>query len=155
MSNVANVKSRLKTLDVTRLKQYTNKINDIANLNPLMASTYLRDFIMAYDLTNSMLMVAIKADLDASSELDKSKSIAFLDKASAYLKTNGLKDSNGAREMYINLDPDVIIAKDLKAQTAALVQFFKNKLFSFRYAHDDVKKIAYTDERKTAYEGMS
>ena len=141
-------------IDVTSLVEYTGKIKEIGSLNKLMAANYLRDFIQAMDLTSGMLASAIKDDLDAKSNLDTHESIAFLDRAKAYLVERDIKDTAEARKKYISVDEDVIDARQHKAKTEALVVFLKNKFVIFKCAHDDVKKITYGDDRLTNYGGM-
>jgi hypothetical protein len=148
------VEERLKTVDVTKLVEYTQKIRDIGSLNKMMAPLYLRDFILAYDATNNMLSHAIRCDLDAQTALDTNRSIAYLDRAGDYLKDKGIKDTSEARKQYVDIDPDVISSSNTKAKTQALVSFLKNKMQEFRLAHDDVKKIAYGDPYMSPDEGM-
>lgn len=148
------LEERLAKLDITKLAEYTKKINDIGSLNKMMAPLYLRDFIIAYDATNTMLSQAIKSDLEAQTILDTARSIAYLDRAGEYLKEKGIKDSSEARKQYIEIDADVVKAANVKAKTTALVSFFKNKLQEFRLAHDDVKKISYGDSYSTPEEGF-
>ena len=146
--------NELQTIDVTRLVEYTKKIAEIGGLNKMMAPNYLRDFINAMDLTSSMLSKAVKANLDAKSELEKARAIAYLDRADEYCKKKDIKMSNGVREMYVDIDEDVIKAKDKYAATEAMVTFLKNKYQAFRCAHDDVKKISFNEVQGTAFEGF-
>ena len=144
----------LQSIDVTSLLAYTEKIKDISNMNKMLAPNYLRDFIMALDLTSTMLSKAVKINLTAKASLDKYKAIAYLDKAPDYCTDKGIKLSNGVREMYVDLDDDVIKAKDVYAATEAMVLFLKNKYQAFRCAHDDVKKISFNEVQGTAFEGF-
>lgn len=146
--------NELQSIDVTKLAHYTNKIQDVGGMNKMLAPNYLRDFIMAMDMTSSMLSKAVQSNLKAKAELDKCKAIAYLDKAQGYCKKNEIKLSNGVREMYVDLDDDVIIAKDRYAATEAMVTFLKNKYQAFRCAHDDVKKISFNDVQGTGFEGV-
>lgn len=156
MSNNALIalEQKLQKIDVTRLVEYTRKINDIGGLNNMMAPIYLRDFIIAQDYTSSMLSQAVRHDLEAQSALDTAKSIAYLDRSGDYLKQRGIKDTAESRKQYVDADADVQKAKELKAKTAALVTFLKNKYMSFRQAHDDIKKMVYSDQYQTPNEGM-
>lgn len=146
----------LQTVDVTKLVHYTEKIKEIgsSSFNKMLAPNYLRDFIMAMDITSSMLSKAVKTNLSAKAELDKAKAIAYLDKASAYCKVNNIKISNGVREMYVDVDEDVISAKEKYAASEAMVTFLKNKYQAFRCAHDDVKKISFNEVQGTGFEGF-
>ena len=144
----------LQSIDVTSLLAYTEKINDISNMNKMLAPNYLRDFILALDLTSTMLSKAVKINLNAKASLDKCKAIAYLDKAPGYCEEKGIKLSNGVREMYVDLDDDVVKAKDIYAATEAMVLFLKNKYQAFRCAHDDVKKISFNEVQGTAFEGF-
>lgn len=146
--------NQLQTIDVTKLAHYTQKINEVAGLNKMLAPQYLRDFIMAMDMTSDLLSKATKVNLESKAELDKAKAIAYLDKAPDYCKEKGIKLSNGVREMYVDLDDEVIKAKEKFAATEALVSFLKNKYQAFRCAHDDVKKISFNDTQGTGFEGF-
>ena len=146
--------NELQSLDVTKLVHYTEKIKEIGELNKMMAPLYLRDFINAMDLTSTMLSKATKSNLDAKSTLEKAKAIAYLDRSESYCKDKGIKMSNGIREAYVDLDEDVIKAKEIYAASEAMCIFLKNKYQTFRCAHDDVKKISFNDVQGTGFEGF-
>jgi 3D (Asp-Asp-Asp) domain-containing protein len=144
----------LQPIDVTQLVEYTKKISEIGSLNKLMAPNYLRDFINAMDLTSSMLSKATKANIDAHTKLKTAEAVAYLDKAGDYLTSQGIKDTAEARKRYVDVDPDVIAARERSASTEAMVTFLKNKYQAFRCAHDDVKKISFNEVQGTAFEGF-
>lgn len=146
--------NELQTIDVTKLVEYTKKIGEIGTLNKMLAPNYLRDFINAMDMTSSMLSKAVKQNLECKAALERAKAIAYLDKAKDYCDEHDIKISNGAREMYVDIDPDVIEAKNKFAASEALVTFLKNKYQAFRCAHDDVKKISFNDTQGTSFEGF-
>lgn len=137
--------NKLQTLDITKLAEYSRKIKDIGTISPAMAPLYIRDFILAYDLTNAMLYQANISDIEAKAILEMTESIAYLDRAGTYLESKGIKDSATARDKYVDIDDDVLKAKEIKAKTEALVSFLKNKLNEFKTTVDSVKKIAYHD----------
>lgn len=147
MSDVVNI-------DITQLAKYLDKIKDIASINKMMGATYLRDFIEGQDVAGVLLARAIQADVKAKARLEQTEAIAYLDKASDYLLNKGIKDSAESRKKYVDIDEDVIIAKDHKAMTEAIVNLLKNKLSILRQSHDDVKKILYGDQQTTNWEGM-
>lgn len=122
----------------------------------MLAPIYLRDFIMAIDVTNSLLARAVKTDLQAAAAVKNQESLAYLDRAGDYLRSKEIKDTAEARKRYVPLDENVLKAYDLKAQTESMVSFLRNKMFTFRLAHDDVKKIAYANDyqNNTPNEGM-
>jgi hypothetical protein len=144
----------LTSIDVTKLAEYSRKISEIGSLNKMMAPNYLRDFIQAMDLTSDLLSKAVKINLDAKSELEKFRAIAYLENSEDYCKEKDIKMTNGVREMYVDIDANVIAAKDKYAATEALVTFLKNKYQAFRCAHDDVKKISFNDTQGTGFEGF-
>lgn len=146
--------NELQSLDVTKLVHYTEKIREIGELNKMLAPLYLRDFINAMDLTSSMLSKATKSNLDAKSALERAKAVAYLDKSEEYCRQKGIKMSNGIREAYVDLDEDVIKAKELYSASEAMCVFLKNKYQAFRCAHDDVKKISFNDAQGTGFEGF-
>jgi len=141
-------------VDVTRLAVYVNKIQELSSINKMMAPKYLQDFIIGQDVAANLLAQAIQRDSKAKARLDYVESIAYLEKAKEYLDSHGIKDTSEARKQYVNIDADVIAAKDVKAGTEALVVFVKARLGELRQAHDDLKKIVYGDQNLTPYEGM-
>ncbi|MEM4726060.1 MAG: hypothetical protein QXG63_03900 [Nitrososphaerales archaeon] len=144
----------LTSLDVTELATYLDKVKDIASINKMMGAVYLRDFIQGQDIAGALLAKAVQADIKAKARLEQAEAIAYLDRASDYLREKNIKDSSEARKRYVDIDPDVIAAKDEKAKTEALVALLKNKLSILRQSHDDLKKILYGDQHMTPYEGM-
>ncbi len=145
---------QVATIDVTQLAVYLSKVKEIASINKMMGATYLRDFIEGQDVAGAMLARAIREDAKAKARLEQAEAIAYLDNAADYLKSKGIKDSSEARKRYVDVDENVVVAKDKKAQTEALVSLMKNKLSVLRQAHDDLKKILYGDSHMTGYEGM-
>ncbi len=144
----------LQSIDVTKLVEYTKKIEEVGSLNKMLAPNYLRDFINAMDTTSSMLCKAVKSNLEYKAELERFKAIAYLDKATEYLGDNNIKVTDNNRKMYVDLDKDVLESKNKFAASEAMVLFLKNKYQSFRCAHDDVKKISFSDTQGTSFEGF-
>lgn len=146
--------NKLPTIDVGQLAIYLEKVRDIASINKMMGATYLRDFIEGQDVAGQLVAKAVQADIKAKSRLEQAEAIAYLDRATDYLKSKQIKDSSEARKRYIDIDEAVIAAKDHKAMTEALVSLMKSKQSVLRQAHDDLKKILYGDQHMTPYEGM-
>lgn len=143
-----------KTMDITQLAVYINKIEELSSVTKMMAPVYLRDFIQGQDVATTLYARAVKADAKAKARLEYVESIAYLENAKAYLDTKGIKDTSEARKQYVNIDPDVMDAKDQKAQTEALVILLKGKCSELRQAHDDLKRITYDTSNQTGWEGM-
>jgi uncharacterized protein (DUF2164 family) len=155
MSSVAIIENSLKAIDITRLAEYTKRIQEIGQgFYPMLAPIFIRDFIIAYDITNTFLAEATKADVRADTAIKRFEAIAFLEKAGAYFEANGIKDTAAARERYVHIDDDVMAAREAKAKTIAICKFLYNKLQEFRCAHDSVRKIAYTQSFQSDHEGM-
>ncbi len=142
------------TIDVGQLATYLSKVKEIASVNKMMGAVYLRDFIEGQDVAGQMVAKAVQADIKAKARLERAEAIAYLDKAGDYLASKQIKDSSEARKRYIDIDEDVVAAKDHKAMTEALVSLMKSKQSVLRQAHDDLKKILYGDSHMTPYEGM-
>ena len=141
-------------VDITRLAHYVNKIEELSSINKMLAPRYLQDFIIGQDVAANLLAKAIQTDSKAKAKLDYVESIAYLEKAREYLESHGIKDTSEARKQYVNIDKDVVAAKDVKAGTEALVSLLRSKGAQLRQAHDDLKKIVYGDQNMTPYEGM-
>jgi hypothetical protein len=141
-------------IDITKLKQYNEKVKELHKCtSPMYAPMYLRDFILAYDVTNTYLMKVTRLYEEAESNVKAAESIAYLDRAGEELKKRDIKDSSEARKRYIPLDPDVIRAHEIKAKTEALLVFLKNKMIEYKSCHDSAKKMAY-HTGESGYEGM-
>lgn len=137
---------KLKQLDLTPLVSIQQKIKEfVKGANPVNAPLYIRDFIVAYDACNMLLSKATRLDLDTKAQLEMCESIAYLERAGQYLKDHEIKDSSEARKKYIDLDPDVVKAKMIKAKSESMVHFLANKLNELRMCHDSIKKVAYND----------
>lgn len=143
-----------KVVDITRLATYTNKIQELSSVTKMMAPVYLRDFIIGQDIAMNLLAKAIQADGQAKAKLEYASSIAYLERAKAFLDAKGIKDTSEARKQYVDIDQDVVSAKDNKARTEALVVLLKGKVSELKQAHDDLKKFTYADPNMTEYEGM-
>ncbi len=141
-------------VDITQLAEYVNKIEELSSVNKMMAPVYLRDYIMGQDVAANLLARAMQADSRAKAKVEQAEAIAYLERARDYLESKQIKDTSEARKQYVNIDPDVLVAKDNRARTEALVSLLKSKLSQLRQAHDDLKKIAYGDQNLTPYEGM-
>jgi len=141
-------------VDITQLAEYVNKIEELSSVNKMMAPVYLRDYIMGQDVAANLLAKAMQADSRAKAKVEQAEAIAYLERARDYLESKQIKDTSEARKQYVNIDADVLVAKDNRARTEALVSLLKSKLSQLRQAHDDLKKIAYGDQNMTPYEGM-
>lgn len=141
-------------VDITQLADYINKIQELSSVTKMMAPVYLRDYIMGQDVAANLLAKAIQADSKAKAKVEYAEAIAYLERAKEYLETHGIKDTSEARKQYVNVDPDVVIAKENRAKTEALVSLLKSKLSQLRQAHDDLKKITYDKGNDTTWEGM-
>jgi len=141
-------------VDVTRLAHYVNKISELASVTKLMAPVYLQDMIVGQDVAANILAKATKLDSEAKSKLEYAESIAYLERAADYLASKNIKDTSEAKKQYVNIDPDVIKAKDHKAYTEAMVVLIRSRLSELRQAHDDLKKITYDKNTDTQWEGM-
>ena len=141
-------------IDVTRLAHYVNKISELASVTKLMAPVYLQDMIMGQDVAANLLAKAIQCDSKTKARLDYVESIAYLEKAKDYLDSKSIKDTSEARKQYVNIDPDVVRAKDDRARTEALVVLLKARFNELRQSHDDCKKVNYDKSNDTQWEGM-
>lgn len=151
---IMNDNKPIPTIDVGRLATYLDKVRDIASINKMMGPTYLRDFIEGQDVAGQLVAKAVQADIKAKARLEHAEAVAYLDKAGDYLASKQIKDSSEARKRYIDIDEEVVAAKDHKAMTEALVSLMKSKQSVLRQAHDDLKKIIYGDSHMTPFEGM-
>ena len=153
-SKLEKLNSKFSTVDITQLVRFENKIRELGNFNIMLAPQYMRDFIDAQDVCGVMLATAILVQEKSKALLEEAESIAYLDHATDYLKAKGIKDTTESRKKYVDIDADVIRAKDIHAKSMALVSLLNNKLWNFKQAHDDVKKMSYSDQKMTNYDGM-
>ena len=106
--DLVKVEEGLRSLRLDRLAEFTKKIEDISKgFNTMLAPVYLRDFIMAYDFTNTMLASAMRMHGIADSALRNAEAIAYFENAPTYLESKGVKDSDAARKRYVPMDQEV------------------------------------------------
>jgi phage shock protein A len=129
------------------MMELSNRLADVAKgVNTMNAPLMIRDFIVAMDVTNSLLAQAVREDSRASAAVKQAESIAYFDRAPEFLKAKGVRESSDAKKMYIPMDDDYQEACDRKAKSEAMVSLLKNKMQEFRCAHDSVKKMAYSGD---------
>ena len=134
------------------VNRYLKKLGEVRNITQMTVDSYLTDFLVAQDVTSNAIAQSIYFESKAKALLDEMRSIAFFERAENYLKSKGLKISAEARKQYIDIDPDVVAAKDVYARSLATAELFKNRLWAFKYAHADAAQIK--KQGMTAYEGM-
>ena len=140
--------------DLNTIKQYMERIakysENVKNLsrgaNPMLAPMMLQDVLAGMDVINEAISKAIVAEMHATAELKKAEAEAYHDRAPAYLREKGIKETGDAKKYYVQMDDAVQAAMRRKAQAEAILVFLKNKLHEFRCAHDDIKKMAYSQD---------
>jgi hypothetical protein len=148
------IETGLNNLDLSRLKEFNIKLNNLGeNFNKMMAASYMRDFILAYDLCNAMYARAQQFTLNAKAAVDEAEAIAFLDKAPIALSNKSEKPTVEAKKAYVAMDADVMLAKDVYARAISTETFLKNSMFKFKDALD-VVKVLTKDTFLTPHEGM-
>ena len=81
-SEVQKIEDGLSNLKLDRLAEFTRRLEDISGgFNTMLAPVYIRDFIMAYDLTSTLLATSMRLLGAAESALDTAESIAYMDNA--------------------------------------------------------------------------
>lgn len=134
------------------VQRYLSKLGELRNITQMTVDGYLTDFLVAQDVTSTAISQSVYYENKAKALLDEMRSTAFFERAENYLKSKGLKITAEARKQYIDLDPDVIAAKDVYARCLATSELFKNRLWAFKYAHSDAQQMK--KQGMTAYEGM-
>ena len=153
MMDIAVIKEKANNIDITKIAQYCSLVEKISTVTPMTAPVFIKDFVVAYDYASSMLTDISRWAMATKAKLDSAESIAFLDKSRVYLEANGIKATDDSKKKYIDIDPDVVIIRDLHEQLVALEDHLKRKLTLFKAAHDDIKKIIYHDNQN-GYEGI-
>jgi hypothetical protein len=152
--NLVAIQQSLDAIELDRLHVFTKKLNELGTSpNKMMAGVQMRDFIMAYDLANSMYAKAQRFTLNAKAAVEEAEAIAYLDHSTAYLEEKKFKITDESRKRYVDVDPDVIEAKDTYARALSIETFLKNNMFKFKDALDCVK-ILTRDTYLTPNEGM-
>jgi hypothetical protein len=69
--------------------------------------------------------------------------VSFLDKADEYFNSTGKKSTDTAKKQFVEMDTDVIAAKNLTARATALVKFLQGKMQTYSSCEHAVKKLAW------------
>lgn len=140
--NLIQLSAELEKIDLDKLYKFTSKVNEIPSVTKYNASVLMRDFILAQDLSSELLSKAIVLEARAKTLVGTVEAIALLDKSEEYFKQKNQKPTQDLRAAYVDLDQDVIDAKDLFARATALASFLKNKIYEFKSAFEAVKQIS-------------
>jgi hypothetical protein len=148
------VKDNLDSIEIQRIVEYTRKLKDIGDgFNKMMAPIYARDFIIAYDVSSTMLARALQAEMQVRSALEEAEAIAFLDRAPDFFNQRQEKPTVESKKAFVALDKDVKEAKELLSRAVAVVCLLKSKVNEFKEAISLVKTLQ-TDGYLSRYEGM-
>lgn len=148
------VKTDLKSLQLDRLKEYDEKMRDLGKaFSKMMAQVYLKDFIMAIDIVNDLQAKATQTLGVAERNLKYVEGVAFFERAIDYFEKHNIKDTAEARKRYVDIDPEVQEATELRDKSIAIVKYLNTKMQAYRMCHDDIKKVVYGDNFMTGYEG--
>ena len=143
MTTLIQVTQSLDSIDLHLVAEYSKKIKDVGNaFNKIMAPTFLRDFIIGYDIIAVQLAKAIETEIKAKSMLEMTEAIAYLDKAPEFFKTRDEKPTVESRKAYVAMDQDVLRAKDIHARSVAMVSLLRSKAIEFKSAIDVTKDLA-------------
>lgn len=86
-TDLQTIESNLDSIDLKHIAAFTRKLGDIGQgFNKMMAPVYLREFIIAYDVSSVMHAKAVQAELNAKTALDTAEAIAYLDRAPDFFK---------------------------------------------------------------------
>ncbi len=153
MSTMLQVTSALDAIDLQVVAEYSRKLKDVGNaFNKIMAPTFIRDFIVGYDVISVQLARAIETEIKAKAFLEQTEAVAYLDKAPDFFKQRDEKPTVESRKAYVAMDPDVLKAKDLHARSVAMVSLLKSKAIEFKAAIDATRDLA-RDGYMTPHEG--
>lgn len=143
MTTQLQVTQSLDSIDLQLVAQYAKKLSDVGNaFNKIMAPTFIRDFIIGYDIISVQLAKAIETEIKAKSMLETTEAIAYLDGAPEFFKTRDEKPTVESRKAYVAMDQDVIRAKELYARSVAMVSLLKSKAIEFKAAIDCTRDLA-------------
>ena len=143
MTTQLQVTQSLDSIDLQLVAQYAKKLSDVGNaFNKIMAPTFIRDFIIGYDIISVQLAKAIETEIKAKSMLETTEAIAYLDGAPEFFKLRDEKPTVESRKAYVAMDQDVIRAKELYARSVAMVSLLKSKAIEFKAAIDCTRDLA-------------
>ena len=127
------------------------KSGQLTAVTPTNAAQFLEWSSAGYGVASLYYAWTLELYKKIDTQLDFTRSIAFLDKAEDAIGGEGKKTA-AAKTQYVSKDPDVILALDMRAEAEALTAFYKSKAQEFRMNHEAIKKIAYADNYGTAGE---
>jgi len=127
-------------------REYYGKVLEIATFNTKFAGVYLQAFIVGYSFASNLYSQAIRCEIDAKTLLDQSEAISFLDKADDYFTSTGKKSTDTAKKQFVEMDAEVIAAKNLAARAASYVKFLQGKMQTYSSCEHAIKKLAWGQE---------
>jgi hypothetical protein len=128
-------------MDMTEILHYQSMIAELTNVNNINGPLYMREFLKAKELATSFYC-RLLFDYEQSKKTRKeAEAIAYLEKSVDYLKARNIKETDAAKNAYVQIDDAAKGAKDVEDMLKALLTMFEHKIASFQAAHDDAKKI--------------
>ena len=127
--------------NATPIYDAINQIDQVRRATAITSPDLMATFNMAMHTTSKLISLIELEKSYAEASLREAKAIAILDKADAMLAARNMKSTADLREAVVNLDPDVVSAKERLDNLTTMLTFFTNTYYELREALYSTKKI--------------
>jgi hypothetical protein len=127
--------------NATPIYDAVNQIDQVRRATAITSPDLMATFNMAMHTTSKLISLIELEKSYAEASLREAKAVAILDRADAMLAARNMKSTADLREAVVNLDPDVVGAKERLDNLTAMLTFFTNTYYELREALYSTKKI--------------
>ena len=132
----------LFSLDLTRVDEIENRVEEVKRSNPMTYPDLVVEFNMGMARLGDMIAL-VENELEAAEErLETAKAIAIIERIEEKLLEKKIKSSADIRGAMVQLDPDVIKAKDGVQLLKSALKFLQNKYSTLERAYFSSKTVA-------------
>lgn len=130
-----------------RLKPWTDKLHLIPKVTLDNTPYLLTDLLEGYSTIQELLLGATYRTFLAKKDKDAAEAVATLEKFPQYCASKNIKGTGDQCDKFLNLDPEVAIARDVVAKAEALESYLTTQSRTFYIAMDNLKKSQYGKPR--------
>jgi hypothetical protein len=138
-----NAEGLIKPLGLSSLLPYDAKVADIAGINALTASLYMRDFLLGVEEASRLHSRAVFSLEQAKDISACRRSVATLDRAPDGLRQKNMRVNEEFCKQFAMSDIDYLMAREAEGYWKAMVSYLEMKIKKYQGGYEAAKGIAY------------
>jgi hypothetical protein len=140
---VGNSEGLIRPLGLSTLAPFSMKVAEVANINAITASFYMKEFLLAIDEASRLHATAVFNHEQAKDISASRRSIATLDKAPDGLREKGMRVNEEFCKQFAMSDLDYLSAREAEAYWKAMVTYLEMQVKKYQGGLEAAKSVAY------------